>query len=260
MNKHRIIGADRVARDYGADLEIATATAWMMRLCLLREDLAESSALEQKLAPNAVGATAAARMLDQTTSARLLHSRGRHREALRLLTESREAAQANGRTRDLIEILSLRALALWASNEKEHAVQTLAEALILAEPEGYFRTFVDEGVPMATILLEILEVQQKGRTSSPRRVPIHYLRKLLTVLERESKAAPQPAAGLEEPLTQRELEVLRLIASGESNRQISSKLFVGVGTVKTHVNHLYRKLDTHSRTQAVAKARGLGLI
>jgi LuxR family maltose regulon positive regulatory protein len=243
--------ADRVARDYGAGLEIATATAWMMRLCLLREDLAESSALEQKLAPNAVGATAAAR---------LLHARGRHREALRLLNESREAAQTNGRTRDLIEVLSLRALALWASNEKERAVQTLAEALTLAEPEGYFRTFVDEGIPMATLLSEILEVQQKERTSSLRRVPARYLRKLLTVLERESKAAPQPAAGLKEPLTERELEVLRLIASGESNRQISSKLFVGVGTVKTHVNHLYRKLDAHSRTQAVAKARGLGLI
>jgi LuxR family transcriptional regulator, maltose regulon positive regulatory protein len=205
-------------------------------------------------------AAAAVRMVDQVTSARLLHAQGSPRKALRLLEGPHEAAEANGRTRDLIEILSLRALALWASNEKERAVGTLAEALVLAAPEGYVRTFVDEGAPMATLLSEALAVRQKGRTGSLRRVPAQYLRKLMSVLDQNATDATPSAAGLSEPLSERELEVLRLIASGMSNRQISSELFVSVGTVKTHINNLYRKLDTHSRTQALARARELRLL
>src|SRR5687767_4973809 len=137
--------AERVARDSGADLQIAIAAAWLVRLRMARGDLAEAGALERERSANANSAAAAARMVDRITSARLLHARGSLHEALRLLEEPREAAEANGRTRDLIEILSLRASAQWASNEKERAVGTLAEALILAAPEGYVRTFVDEG-------------------------------------------------------------------------------------------------------------------
>jgi LuxR family maltose regulon positive regulatory protein len=227
---------------------------------LARGDLAEAGALEQERSANVDGAAAAARMVDQVTSARLLHAQGRPREALRLLGGPHEAAQSNGRTRDLIEILSLRALALWASNEKERAVGTLAKVLVLAAPEDYVRTFVDEGPLMVTLLSEALTVRQKGRTDSLRRVPAHYLRKLMAVLDQNATGAPPSAVGLSEPLSERELEVLRLIALGKSNRQISSELFVSVGTVKTHINNLYRKLDTHSRTQAVERARELKLL
>jgi LuxR family maltose regulon positive regulatory protein len=199
-------------------------------------------------------------MVDQITSARLLHAQGRPHEALQLLEGPREAAEANGRTRDLIEILSLRALAQWAANEKERAVGTLAEALISAAPEGYVRTFVDEGPPMATLLSEVLKARKKGRTDSLRRVPAHHLRKLLAVLDQNAAGATPSAGGLSDPLTERESEVLHLIASGKNNRQISSELFVSVGTVKTHLNNLYRKLDAHSRTQALARARELKLL
>ncbi|MGI8910540.1 MAG: LuxR C-terminal-related transcriptional regulator [Rubrobacteraceae bacterium] len=250
---------ERVARDSGADLQVAIAASWMARLRLARGDLAEASAFEQERASK-TGSAAAARVVDQITSARLLHARGRHHEALRLLEEPREAAEANGRTRDLTEILSLRALALWASNEKERAVSTLAEALALAAPEGYVRTFVDEGPPMATLLSEVLKTQQRGRPDSLRHVPARYPRKLLAVLDQDANGATPSAAGLPEPLSERELEVLRLIASGKSNRRISSELFVSVGTVKTHINNLYRKLNAHSRTQAVARARELNLL
>jgi LuxR family maltose regulon positive regulatory protein len=250
--------AERVARDSGADLQIAIASSWLVRLRVARGDLAEAGALEQERSAN-VGA-AAVRMVDQVTSARLLHAQGSPHEALRLLERPHEAAKANGRTRDLIEILSLRALAQWASNEKERAVGTLAEALVLAAPEGYVRTFLDEGPIMVTLLSEVLAVWQKGRTDSLRRVPAHYLKKLMSVLDQNTTGATSSAAGLSEPLSERELEVLRLIASGKSNRQISSELFVSVGTVKTHINNLYRKLDTHSRTQALARARELKLL
>jgi LuxR family transcriptional regulator, maltose regulon positive regulatory protein len=137
-------------------------------------------------------------------------------------------------------------------------VSTLAGALALAEPEGYVRTFVDEGAPMAELLSEVLEALQRGRLDPP--IPAHYIRKLLAATERNASGAALSAAGLPEPLSERELEVLQLVAAGKSNRRIASELFVSVGTVKTHLNNAYRKLDAHSRTQAVARARELNLL
>jgi LuxR family maltose regulon positive regulatory protein len=252
--------AEHVARDSGADLQIAIALDWMTRLLLARGDLTEAVAFEQERATNAENAADAARVVDRLTSARLLYAQGQHREALPQLEELGETAEAAGRTGNLIEILALQALALWAGSKKERAVSTLAESLALAEPEGYVRTIVDEGPQMATLLSEVLGAKQRGRTDLLRCVPAHYIRKLLAALERDAASAASPAAGLPEPLSERELEVLRLIASGKSNRRIASELFVSVGTVKTHINNLYRKLDAHSRTQALARARELKLL
>src|SRR5215213_6062206 len=252
--------AERVARDAGADLQIAIALAWMTRLLLGQGDLTEALAFEEERAANAENATDAARVVDRLTLARLLHAQGRHREALPLLEELGETAEAAGRTGNLIEILALQALALWAESKKERAVSALADALTLAEPEGYVRTIVDEGPQMTTLLSEVLGAKQRGRTDLLRCVSAHYLKKLLAALERDVASAASPAAGLPEPLSERELEVLRLIASGKSNRRIATELFVSVGTVKTHINNLYRKLEAHSRTQALARARELKLL
>jgi LuxR family transcriptional regulator, maltose regulon positive regulatory protein len=195
--------------------------------------------------------------VDQLTSARLLHARGRHREALLQLEELRVAAEAAGRTGDLIEILVLRALALWARNEKEQAVGTLGQAL--AEPEGYVRIFVDEGHAMGDLLSATLEGQQRGRLATGNRVPARYLAKLLAAVAQETSGAPSDER-LAEPPSERELEVLALIAAGETNRDIADKLFVSMSTVKTHINRLYHKLGARSRTQAVARAREQDLI
>jgi LuxR family maltose regulon positive regulatory protein len=111
---------------------------------------------------------------------------------------------------------------------------------------------------MSTLLSEVLETR-RGRRPDPS-IPERYLRRLLAALGRDATNAKLSAAGLSEPLTEREMEVLRMLASGKSNRRIAQELFVSVGTVKTHANHLYRKLDAHSRTQAVARARELDLI
>jgi ATP/maltotriose-dependent transcriptional regulator MalT len=193
--------AERVARTSGADLQIAIAGTWMARLRLARGDLAEAAAFEQERAANA--ASGASQAVDRLTSARLLHARGRHNEALRLLGELREAA---GRTGDLIEILSLQTLALWASNEKEQAVGTLTQALQMAEPEGYVRTFVDEGAPMGDLLSATLEARQSGHPGSASRVPARYLAKLLAALAQET-AAPASDGRLPESLSERELGV-----------------------------------------------------
>jgi LuxR family maltose regulon positive regulatory protein len=136
----------------------------------------------------------------------------------------------------------------------------LERALALGEPEGFVRSFVDEGEPMRAMLARITGERQP------------YARRLLAVFGPASPAvdalaAPvvvrpeQPAASaLLEPLRDRELEVLRLIAEGYSNQEIAGKLVVGVSTIKTHINHLFQKLGVASRTQAIARARALGLL
>jgi LuxR family maltose regulon positive regulatory protein len=254
--------AERIARSAGADLEIAVATARMARLRLARGEQAEATALEQERAKNANhgvdGAMTVARMVDRITSARLLHAQGRYDEALRLLEELQGAADAAGRTGDLIKVLALQALMLWAWNKKERAVGTLARALTLAEPEGYVRTFVDEGEAMGALLSATLEARQRGHPDAGR-VPARYLAKLLAALAQEA-ATPRADERLPEPPSERELEVLAFIAAGKTNVEIARELFVSTSTVKTHVNNLYRKLGAHSRTQAIARARALDLI
>jgi LuxR family maltose regulon positive regulatory protein len=246
--------AERVAQSSGTDHAIVDAAVWKARLYLMSGDLAAASS-EQERAAGAGEVRRYSRELERIILARLLVARNESDEALRLLAQLHETAQTTGRT---IEILALQALALQAKGEKERAASTLAEALVLAEPEGYVRTFVDEGPPMAELLSGVLEARQRGRLDPP--VPAHYLRKLLAALERDATGAASPVAGLPEPLSERELEVLQLIAAGKTNRRIASELFVSVGTVKTHINNLYRKLDAHSRTQALARARDLKLL
>ena len=239
--------AEQVAHGSSADLEVAIAGAWMSQLRIAKGDLAEAAALEQL------------RTMDRTTSARLLHAQGQHGDALQLLEEPREAAEAAGRTGDLIKLLALQALALWAKNEKERAVVTLTRALFMAEPEGYVRTFVDEGAAMGELLTATLEVRQRGHLDAANRVPARYLAKLLAAVARDA-VAPAADERLAEPLSERELEVLALVASGESNAGIAGRLFVSTSTVKTHVNNLYRKLGARSRTQAIARAREMDLL
>jgi LuxR family transcriptional regulator, maltose regulon positive regulatory protein len=111
---------------------------------------------------------------------------------------------------------------------------------------------------MAGLLAAALEARQRGHLEPP--VSARYLRKLIATLERDASGTATPDNGLPESLSERELEVLQHIAAGKASRRIASELFVSVGTVKTHTNNLYRKLDAHSRTQAVARARELNLI
>jgi LuxR family maltose regulon positive regulatory protein len=238
--------AERVARASGADLEIAVAGAWMSRLRVAEGDLAEA-------------ASGAARTMDRRTSARLLHAQGQHGDALSLLEGLCKASEEAGRTGELIEILALQALALWAKNEKERAVVTLTRALLLAEPEGYVRTFVDEGAAMGDLLSATLEARQRGHLDPANRVPVRYLAKLLGAVAQEASALTADEL-LTDSLSERELEVLALVAAGESNAGIAGKLFVSTSTVKTHINNLYRKLGARSRTQALARAREMHLL
>jgi LuxR family transcriptional regulator, maltose regulon positive regulatory protein len=248
--------AERVARSSSTEYAIVDAAVWKTRLYLMMGDLASASSGQERAA-SAGEVRPYSRDSERIILARLLIARNEPGEALRLLAQLHATARTAART---IEIQALQALALHAKGKKEEATRALAEALALAEPEGYVRTFVDEGPAMAELLSGVLEAQRRGHLYPSGRVPSHYLRKLLAALERDSAPAASPTAGLSEPLSERELEVLALIAAGKSNRQISSDLFVSVGTVKTHLNNVYRKLDAHSRTQALARARELKLL
>jgi LuxR family maltose regulon positive regulatory protein len=184
--------------------------------------------------------------------------------ALTLLQRLLDAAASQDRTGSVIEIQALRALALAASGDHTSAVGVLTEALTLAGRHGYVRILADEGAPMRALLAQ-LPVARPGQQHAVRGIDPGYLAALVracgqadTLPPRRRAAAGQP--GLVEPLTDRELDVLRHIAAGKSNQRIAHDLVVALDTVKTHVTRILRKLGAANRTEATARARQLGLI
>jgi LuxR family transcriptional regulator, maltose regulon positive regulatory protein len=179
-------------------------------------------------------------------------------KAMGLLERLLQAAEEGGRTGRVIEILVVRVLAHEALGERPSALVPLERALPLAEPEGYVRIFVDEGRPMARLLTD----------AASRGIMPDYTARLLAAFEAEehksavgSHLSHAPLdQSLIEPLSQRELEVLQLIAQGLSNREIGERLFLAVITVKGHNRNIFRKLQVRRCTEAVARARELGLL
>ena len=202
------------------------------------------------------------------TLARVLTAQGQEEpsgrpldDALGLLDRLLGAAEDGGRMGSVIEILVLRTLALKKQGDPSEALAALERALMLAQSEGYIRVFVDEGEPMAALLSELLNARRKGPREARHRSLLDHVRRLLVVFESpRSGAEPSTRPPLLTPLTAREREVLGLIASGLSNREIATRLFVEVSTVKSYANSIFRKLGVQSRTQAVAEARALHLI
>jgi LuxR family maltose regulon positive regulatory protein len=201
--------------------------------------------------------------------ARLLIAQGEPDRALPPLERLRAAAAAQARTGSLIEIGAVTAAAQAACGQEAGAVAALAGALELAWPEGCLRVFADEGAPLAGVLDRLVAGQHSGHTNLAPGVPSAYLRRLQAAFRPgEARAVPPqrvPAAvvaapELAEPLTDRELQVLALLAAGISNQQIAGELVVALETVKKHVSHILGKLGAANRTQAVARARALGLL
>ena len=185
---------------------------------------------------------------------RLLVAQCRYDEALLLLEHALQRAQARQRIAGLIHISSMQACALQAKGEMDHALIPLERALQLAEPGGYIRTFVDQGDSMEVLL-------RRGHSSATaaRSVAPDYVAAILAAFRGASERA---ATGDEllEPLSDREMEVLRLIAAQMSNQEIADALVISVNTVKTHIRRLYGKLNVSSRLAAVERGRALGLL
>ena len=184
-------------------------------------------------------------MENHLTLARVFIAQKWLREASRLLARLLHQAEPAGAMGYVIEILALQAMAYQAQNAPDSALECLKQALTLAEPEGYVRVFADEGAPMAALL----------RRAAAHGVSPEYVGQLLAAM-----GPPRPATPLVEPLSDRELQVLRLVAAGLSNQQIGDELFLAVGTVKKHTHNVYGKLGVRSRTQAVARAKELGIL
>jgi LuxR family maltose regulon positive regulatory protein len=169
-----------------------------------------------------------------------------------------------------IKVLLLQAMASQALGEAGHATACLEQALSLAEGQGLVRLLVDEGEALEyAIALWRSALHQKDTRMATQERLLAYTDRLLEALggraappgaDKLTAQSPAPGLLLIDPLRDRELEVLRLIAQGHSNHEIAGKLVVGVSTVKTHINHLFQKLAVSSRTQAVARGRELGLL
>jgi LuxR family maltose regulon positive regulatory protein len=195
-------------------------------------------------------------LIEYVTLARILIVQERLGEATGLLQRLLEAAEAGGRTSRVIEILILQALARQAQGDIDQAIITLEKALTLAEPEGFIQIFVDEGSPMAGLLYKALS----------RGIAHDYTNRLLAafpVTEPEPAVPPKSQAlksELVEPLSEREIEVLQLVAEGLTNQEIASRLYLAPSTVKVHTRNIYGKLGAHHRADAVAKARAFGIL
>lgn len=258
--------------------DVRPLAAWKVRVWLLqgRVDEALRWAQEQGLA---VGDDLSyLREFEHITLARVLMAQsGRDPadraldEAMRLLDRLQQAAEAGGRMGSVIEILVLQALAHQAQGELAPALAALERALRLAEPEGYVRIFVDEGPPLARLL---------SAAAAQGMMPA-YVAKLLAAFAPVDAGTPRPGAAPDptqrprsspaqpliaqrafaiEPLSARELEVLRLVAQGLANDEIAARLFLSLSTVKGHNRTIFAKLQVQRRTEAVARARELGLL
>jgi LuxR family maltose regulon positive regulatory protein len=193
--------------------------------------------------------------------ARVLLAQDRPGAALALVERWLAAAVAAGRTASIIELHALRALALAGIGDQPGALRVLARALALACPRGYVRVFADEGAPMGALFGRLAAAGRAGQAEAGG-VPADCLAR---VLEAFGPKPPGPgtraaAPGLTEPLTARELQVLRLLAAGRSNQRIADDLAVALDTTKKHVSHILAKVGAASRTEAVARARELDLI
>jgi LuxR family maltose regulon positive regulatory protein len=183
--------------------------------------------------------------------ARVLIAQGQPEQASDLLSRLLDVAEKAEWMGRVIEMLVLQALALQAKGKTDLALSSLEQALILAEPESYARTFVDEGEPMACLL----------RQAASRDFATEYVGRLLGEFESDaSEKQSSSAQALYEPLSERELEVLRLLNTDLSGPEIASELSIAISTLRFHTRNIYSKFDVSNRRGAIRKAEELNLI
>lgn len=190
------------------------------------------------------------------SQARVHLAQGNPSTALAVLEPWRQQVEAKGWADERLKVMVVEAVAHYAHGETDEAVQVVGDALALAEPGGFIRRFVDEGPPMARLL----------REAAARGIALEYTQQVLAAF---SPAGPSqslpgrvdgPQSTFVEPLSGREREVLHHIADGLSNQEIASRLYLSLHTVKVHSRNIYGKLGVHNRTQAVTRARALGML
>ncbi|MEZ4633428.1 MAG: LuxR C-terminal-related transcriptional regulator [Caldilineaceae bacterium] len=230
--------------------------AWQARICISQGHIQPAIRWAEQLHLDVGADLTPMHDFDYGILARLLIAQGNPDDAQFLLERFLALAESTGRTAKQIEILLLLALTHQAQDRTDDALTVLARALALAEPGGFVRTFVDEGPALARLLYAALARNHIG----------DYVQRLLTAFPVRAAETPQPAPSddldnaLLEPLSERELEVLQLVADGLTNPEIAEQLVLSLNTVKVHSRNIHGKLAVHTRTQAVARARALGLL
>jgi len=274
----------RLARQYDSTIDrYIICEVFLARLKLARGDVAGAAAMladtersvrknnfvnripelaaAQVLVSLRQGDLAAAAQLAKTRElpfslARVHLAQGDPSAALALLSTLREQAEAKDWKDEVLKVMVLQSVAFHASGENEKALRLVGDVLALAVPGGFIRIFVDEGQPMARLLQKVLS----------RGVFPDYVRSLLAAFPTDEAEHTAPAstkagrANSPDPLSEREREVLRLIAEGLANQEIADRLFLSPLTIKVHARNINGKLGVRSRTQAVAKGRALGIV
>ena len=224
--------------------------AWKARIWLMRGNLDRAVSWAKERGLKVDDDLNPLREPEYIMLARILIAQDRLNDAMELLKRLIKAEEKGGRILRQIETLLLKTLILKEQRNINESLITLGTALSLAEPGGYIRIFLDEGSRIA----ELLEKMLDGKPDVARA----YVKRLLSAF-RVGKTI-EAKDGLVENLSERELEVLRLIANGLSNKKITEALFVSLSTVKTHLRNIYGKLNVHSRTEAIVRAKALGLL
>jgi LuxR family maltose regulon positive regulatory protein len=233
-----------------------------VRLWLACGELERATRWAQELDVTEQHVTPLVRERQEVARARILLARDQPAEALQRLEPALPRATAGHRWGHVIEIRLLQALAYHRLHEEPQALAALSEAVRLGEPEGYLRSFVDEGEAMAVLLRQLREEQHKVG-------PTPYLDRVLAAFPKQSQTLTSPSQRmakqtqtqpLQEPLSERELQVLQLLAQGASNQEIAQELVIVIDTVKRHMSHILAKLGVQNRVQAVKRAHELGLL
>lgn len=230
------------------------------RVCLLQGNLADAKRWVEEAGLAVEDKLVYLREFEHITLARVLLAEYRHEgksitldQAKRLLDRLLKAAESGGRLGHVIEILILVAMVHETQSNRAEALSAVDQALRRAKPEGYVRVFVDEGKTMRDLLQHISKTDTHA----------DYVDRLLTAFGDPAHSTHNtlgPSSALINPLTTREREVLQLIAAGQRNQEIADHLFISLATVKRHIANAYGKLEVRHRTEAVARAKELGVI
>lgn len=232
------------------------AAAHRVKFDLARGDIESAESWVQTNDLNIDGDFEFYREIEYLVLARVLIARKQFEKAYSLLKRIFRITQEIEKGQTELEALILLALVCSAQGETDQALDYLKKALSIGEPQGYIRIFVDEGPLMAHLLYEALKHE----------IMPEYVQRLLVafpVTEPEEDVSKKPQAdqsGLIEPLSEREIEVLELLAKGMTNQVIATRLFISLHTVKAHTRNIYSKLGVNNRTQAVDRVRTLGIL
>jgi LuxR family maltose regulon positive regulatory protein len=247
----------KVARESNVPTWIMNLNAaWQLRIWLAQGKLEAASQWMNERKPDLKKELSHFDGMEYIGFARVLIAQGKLNESISILDRLLEAAKTGGDVTREIELLILQAFAFQSGGDMNQALVTIEKALNLGESRGFYRIFVDEGPSMASLLYEAL-----GHGIAP-----DYVNRLLGAFSSNISEQADPSAsqvfesGYIEPLSEREIEVLQLVAEGMTNPEIAAKLILSLYTIKTHTRNIYGKLGVNNRTQAVAKARALGIL